>query len=68
MEKITRSMIPHVISRNRDTFALNFTSNLYISMSKPPIMGPNPSPIAYDALKTAEISPKRLIDSAYLLL
>ena len=37
-------------------------------MSKPPIMGPNPSPIAYDALKTAEISPKRLIDSAYLLL
>ena len=37
-------------------------------MSRPPIMGPKPSPIAYDALKTAEISPKRLIDSAYLLL
>lgn len=66
MEKITGSMIPLVISRNY--FALNITSNLYISISRPPIMGPNPSPIAYDALKTADMSPKRLIDSAYLLL
>ena len=39
-----------------------------MSIRRPPIIGPKPSPIAYDALKTAEISPKRLIDSAYLLL
>ena len=34
-------------------------------MRSPPIIGPNPSPIAYDALKTAEMSPKSPIDSAY---